>query len=108
MGSIGLPTSGRVYVDAQVIIYSIEHHPAFSPPLQPFWKSVRAGDVEALTSEVTILETLVLPLRHGDRSLQAAYESALVRNGTSTVRNLTAGAPRGSPATRRIAVASHT
>jgi predicted nucleic acid-binding protein len=66
-----------VYVDAQVIIYSVEHHPAFSPPLLAFWACVRAGDVEAVTSELAILETLVLPLRQGNASLQRAYEQAL-------------------------------
>jgi hypothetical protein len=64
MGSLILPPSGPVYVDAQIIIYSVEKHPAYSPALRPLWEAVARGDLEVLTSELTLMETLVGPHKH--------------------------------------------
>jgi hypothetical protein len=35
MGSLILPTSGPVYADAQIFIYSVEKHPTYAPALRP-------------------------------------------------------------------------
>jgi hypothetical protein len=35
MGSLTLPSSGPVYADAQIFIYSVERHPAYAPVLRP-------------------------------------------------------------------------
>ena len=34
MGSISLPASGLVYVDSNIVIYSVEKHPRYFPALQ--------------------------------------------------------------------------
>jgi predicted nucleic acid-binding protein len=73
MGSLILPKSGRVYIDTQIVIYTVEKHPVFSPLLLPFWQSVQAGTATAVTSELTILEMLVHPLRHNDQPVVEAY-----------------------------------
>ncbi len=78
MGSLSLPASGAIYVDTQVIIYSVERHPVYLPLVQPIWQAARAGSLAVLTSDLTLLECLVLPLRLGDQGLQRAYEQALL------------------------------
>ena len=69
MGSLVLPSSGQVYVDAQICIYTVERHVKYAPVLQPLWVAARAGQVTVVTSELSILESLVLPIRSNDSQL---------------------------------------
>jgi predicted nucleic acid-binding protein len=81
MGSLSLPPSGPVYGDAQIFIYSVEKHPIYAPLLRPLWESVARGDIEVVTSELTLLETLVGPLKRADSALETDYENFLVCPG---------------------------
>jgi predicted nucleic acid-binding protein len=74
MGSIKLPFKGRVYVDSVVLIYSVERNPFYAGLLRRFWAAVAASAVEVVTSELSILETLVDPLRRDDVAVVAEYE----------------------------------
>ena len=58
MGSLILPSFGPVYADAQIFIYSVEKHPTYAPVLRPLWEAVARGDLEVVSSELTLLETL--------------------------------------------------
>ncbi len=78
MGALILPASGLVYVDANPIIYTVERHPAYWPLLQPLWQAARAKTLEIVSSEITLLEALVGPLKSGDSLLERAYEQALM------------------------------
>lgn len=75
MGPLILPTSGRVYIDAQIIIYTVDKEPNFWPRLQPLWQAVQSGSIELVTSELTMLECLVIPLRHQNTTREAAYHT---------------------------------
>ena len=77
MGSVALPTTGLVYVDANVVIYTVEKHPRYSPVLRPLWSAVSAGQARVVVSELILLETLVGPFRANDSQLAADYESFL-------------------------------
>ena len=66
MGLLTLPASGLVYVDAQIAIYTVDVHPLYAPTCRPLWDAVKAGTVTAVSSELTLMETLVGPLRDGD------------------------------------------
>jgi predicted nucleic acid-binding protein len=74
VGSLNLPPSGSVYLDANAVIYSVEKHPAFGPLLQPVWVAAQARSVEVVSSELVIVETLVGPLKSGDTTLAGSYE----------------------------------
>jgi predicted nucleic acid-binding protein len=76
-----LPPSGPVYADVQIIIYSVEKHPTYAPLLRPLWESVAKGYHEVVSSELTILEVLVGPLRKGDSALEIDYENFFVCPG---------------------------
>lgn len=66
MGRLSVPASGLVYVDAQIAIYTVDVHPLYAPACRPLWDAVKAGTVTAVSSELTLMETLVGPLRNGD------------------------------------------
>jgi predicted nucleic acid-binding protein len=77
VGAINLPTSGRVYLDTQSVIYIVEQHPTYFPILRPVWAAAQAGTVRIVTSEITILETLIGPYKSGDTVMAANYEQTL-------------------------------
>ena len=74
MGALILPPSGQVYLDANPIIYSVERHPVYWPLLQPLWQAAKAKTIEVVSSELVLMETLIGPLKSGDKALAADYE----------------------------------
>ncbi len=74
MGSLTLPPSGPVYADTQVFIYSVEKHPLYAPLLRPLWSATASGVLEVVSSELTLMETLVGPLKIGNTAVEADYE----------------------------------
>jgi predicted nucleic acid-binding protein len=63
-----------VYVDANVVISSVEKHPLYGPLLLPLWQAAQAKTIEVVSSELVLLEVLIGPLRNGDAPLANAYE----------------------------------
>jgi predicted nucleic acid-binding protein len=78
VGTLMLPASGLVYLDANSVIYTVEKHPVYGPLLQSVWLAAQAKTIEVVSSELALLETLVLPLKNGDKVLEQAYEVALL------------------------------
>jgi predicted nucleic acid-binding protein len=77
MGQLNLPDSARVYIDTVVVIYAIEQAPVYGALLANLWHKLQAGNIEVLTSELTLMETLILPMRNSDMFLIDAYERLL-------------------------------
>jgi hypothetical protein len=77
VGTLNLPASGVVYVDANSVIYTVEKHPTYGPPLQPLWVAAQSKSIEVVTSELALMETLVGPFKSGDKILEQSYERAL-------------------------------
>ncbi len=73
MGRLTFPRGSRIYLDTAPIIYSVEEHESYWRLLQPFWALLQNGEIYVVTSELSLLETLVLPLRHKDADLISAY-----------------------------------
>ncbi len=78
MGSLNLPASGLLYLDTNSIIYTVEKHPSYGPLLQPLWLASQAKTIEVVSSEMTLMETLIGPLKNGDKVLEQVYERALL------------------------------
>src|SRR4051812_6190197 len=74
MGAIAVPAAGSVYFDANTIIYSVERHADYWPLLEPVWQAAKGNALEIVSSDLTLLEVLVAPLKSGDAALVAAYE----------------------------------
>lgn len=84
MGLIPLPSSGKVYVDTQIVIYTVQSHPIFASLLEPFWTSVDAGQLTVYSSQLALMECLVLPLREQRADLVEAYKIFFERNGVES------------------------
>lgn len=80
MGSVILPPGGMVYVDANILIYTVERVAPFAQMLDPFWQELTAQRAHAITSEMAALETLVGPMRSGDKALEALFRRILYRS----------------------------
>lgn len=37
MASLKLPDSGIIYIDSQILVYTVEFHPKYAPALLPLW-----------------------------------------------------------------------
>ena len=78
-----LPASlgdGPVALDTAIFIYYIEEHPDYLPLVQPLFAEIDAGEREAVTSALTLLEVLVVPYRAADVALANRYEALLTRS----------------------------
>ena len=71
---------GPVALDSVVFIYFIERQPRLLPLLQTLFTRINSGRLIAVTSAITLLETLVVPYRSGDVDLAKKYE-AILTNG---------------------------
>ena len=85
MGPLTLPTHGPVHLDANGFIYSVERVESYRTLLEPMWQQARAGQFDVASSDITVLETLVKPLREDDkvvemllRSMFDAHEVSLI------------------------------
>jgi len=71
---------GPVGLDTVVFIYFIEEHPRFLPIVASVFSAVASTRLPAMTSGVTLLETLVIPYRSENTALAARYEALLTRS----------------------------
>ena len=65
------------YLDVNVFIYALEGHDAFAAALRRLFDAVQSGHIQTVTSEITLAEALVRPLRDGRADLSAVYERFL-------------------------------
>ena len=79
MGQLTFPPSSKVYLDTAPIIYSVEKHADYWQILISLWQSLKFGEIKVVTSELTLLETLVQPIRQNNQNLVSAYESLLTK-----------------------------
>jgi predicted nucleic acid-binding protein len=77
VGALTLPTSGTVYLDANCFIYSVERIDPFRQLLDTLWQAVSSGQITVVTSELTLLEVLVKPLKEGDETTAAMFRIIL-------------------------------
>lgn len=84
MGLIEDLGKGPVGIDSVIFIYFIEEHPRYLPILNRLFEAIDKRRLAAVTSALTLLETLVVPYRAGNAVLADRYEQLL-----SSSRNLT-------------------
>ena len=80
MGLIEDMGAGPVALDTAPFIYLIEEHPQYLPIVRPAFAAIAAGKLPAVTSGLTLLETLVQPYRVGNAVLAERYEALLTRS----------------------------
>jgi predicted nucleic acid-binding protein len=78
MGQLTLPTSGPVYLDTDVVIYSVEKIEPYWSLLQPMWQAAGDSNFLLVGSELLLLETLVKPIQAGDNELEQIFRQLLL------------------------------
>jgi predicted nucleic acid-binding protein len=73
-----LPATGAIFVDTNTVIYYVEKIEPYRSASAPLWDALNAGTQEVLTSDLTLLEVLVKPLRAGDVPLATLYRNLLL------------------------------
>jgi len=68
----------RICLDTAPIIYFIEDHEKYRNIIRPVFIEIDSGNIEAVTSTITLLEVLVHPLRTGNEALADKYREILL------------------------------
>lgn len=68
----------RICIDTAPFIYFIEKDPQYLSIVRPIFAEIDAGNIEALTSTITLLEVLVLPFKTENESLAEEYREILL------------------------------
>ncbi|HYG64472.1 MAG TPA: PIN domain-containing protein [Thermoanaerobaculia bacterium] len=77
MGLLKEIGGGPVGLDTSIFIYLIEENPRYLPLIEPAFLALDDGDLRGATSSLTLLETIVMPLRRGNRTVVERYEVLL-------------------------------
>jgi predicted nucleic acid-binding protein len=85
MGQLKVPP-GLVYVDTNAVIYHVERIEPYRTAAEPLWNDLDVGKAQVATSDLSLLEVLVKPLRDGNSSLATLYRTVLL--GTIGLRCL--------------------
>ncbi len=70
MGTLTLAAHGPLYVDTNLIIYRVEHVQPYLSASMPLWDALRDGTHQVITSELSLLETIVKPIQLDNLTLQ--------------------------------------
>ncbi|MEK6682777.1 MAG: PIN domain-containing protein [Nitrospirota bacterium] len=68
----------KVCIDTSPFIYFIERHEKYFKLLKTLFTEIHSGNIEAITSTITLLEVLVHPLRANNKSLAERYREILL------------------------------
>jgi predicted nucleic acid-binding protein len=79
LGLLSQIGSGPVGLDSAIFIYFIERDPRYLSIVKPVFVEITAGRLAAATSSITLLETLVMPLRAGNVVVARHYERLLTQ-----------------------------
>ena len=71
----------RVYFDTNPLIYYVEGHETFFDVALPFFEMIERNEIIACTSEFTLAEVLIKPMRDNLHETVAAYQGLLLDSG---------------------------
>lgn len=90
----------RAYLDANVFIYGVEEVEPWVRVVQPVIEGLGTGIVDGVTSEITVAEVLVRPLRENDETGLRAFGRAVRSHGDLAVAPVTRAVLVGAAALR--------
>jgi len=76
---VALLRGKTVGLDTAPIISFIERNPLYVDMMRSFFQAVQKNECAVVTSTITLLETLVVPLRHGNINLARQYRDILFK-----------------------------
>jgi predicted nucleic acid-binding protein len=77
MGKVSSKLGQRIYIDTNIVIYAIEGLANYAAQVQPLLDAMDAAEVFIVTSELTLAETLVGPIKAQNLLIQKTYHSFL-------------------------------
>jgi predicted nucleic acid-binding protein len=80
VGTLKLPPSGEVYLDASAVIFSVEKIEPYWTILQPLWQAAKTEQFSLISSQLLLLEVLVKPLQSGDVVLETTFRNLLLHS----------------------------
>ena len=86
MGKVSQELGQRVYFDANIIIYLVEGLAPFLDQLRALSTALNTGEIIAITSELTLAEVLVKPLKDQLSAIQQAYKVFLTPTPSTLLR----------------------
>ena len=89
MGQLILPATGSVYVDTNSVIYRVERIEPYLTASKPLWDALDGGKIEVVTSDLSLLEVLVKPLRDGNVTLVNLYRTVVLGTAGLTAHPVT-------------------
>ena len=88
MGWIDSLRGNIVAIDTAPLIYFIEESPAYVMIVDPFFEALQHGEFAVVTSVMSLLEALVVPLRRGDTDLARKYRDILSKTRGLTTMSI--------------------
>lgn len=77
MGILTTLQGNRIYLDVNVWIYALEQHPTYSQVLTELFQQVDQRILTVVTSELSLAEALVKPMREQNVAQQNTYRQFL-------------------------------
>ena len=78
-----------LFLDSAPLIYFIDGHSVYQSILAELFKANDAGKVMFITSTITLLEVLVLPMRSGREDIAGQYQKLLTESNNIEIIELT-------------------
>ena len=85
MGTVNALTGPLLYLDTNVLIYAVEDVAPFGGRLRPIFQRIDRGELRGASSELTLAEVLVKPLRDQNNQARSQYEQLLAATGPLAV-----------------------
>lgn len=77
MGRVSAELGRKIYLDANIIIYAVEGFADLAGQVQALLAAMDKAEIVAVTSELTLAEVLVKPLKNQNQTVQQAYKAFL-------------------------------
>jgi predicted nucleic acid-binding protein len=85
MGQLDLQDGAIIYVDSAIFIYTLQSEQKYFSILNVFWAKFQSRKIEIVTSELTLMEILVQPLKLSDSQRINGYERFLTESDIQLV-----------------------
>ena len=79
----------RLGFDTAPMIYFVEAHPEYYAQITPIFERIEQGELEGITSVITLLEVLVQPIRLNRIDLASRYRQLLLESERFSVLPIT-------------------
>ena len=89
MGGIAFSRGQRVFLDSNAVIYWVEDVAPYSDILAPVFEAAVSGEITTVISGLTLLETLVAPLKRGDTESVARFREVVRHSPGADYRPIT-------------------